>query len=288
MMKRRDFLQRTGLLAVGGTHAFATRAACAESASETGRSPGGAARRTRVLVTSAQSELACVIAGALGREYPLRLTAPVPAQTPHDFLKSTLDHTACTQQVVRGMDAIVHVAEPLPHAADTEAIDDRTRGTYNLLRAAAQAGVRPVVYLSSLAMMDGYDERFEVDEDWRPLPEPASGALSDYLGEFTCREFARNGDLDVVVLRLGNVVRAEALANQAGDPAWVDPRDAAQAVSRALAWLLAQESTAARHWSVFHIRSRSLSFRFPMEKARRILGYEPEFPEDLKAPEVES
>jgi nucleoside-diphosphate-sugar epimerase len=54
----------------------------------------------------------------------------------------------------------------------------------------------------------GYNESFEVDEEWRPLPTIASAGLSDHLGEFTCREFSREGKLNVVVLRLGNIMQA--------------------------------------------------------------------------------
>lgn len=126
-------------------------------------------------------------------------------------------------------------------------------------------------------MMSGYEESFQIDEDWRPLATPTSGGLSDYLGEFVCREFAREGKLDVIVLRLGKVVSAQDLAEEASNSAWVDPRDVAQAVSRALTKLLADEMAMADHWSVCHVRSHSPRCRFPIRKAQRVLGYRPEF-----------
>jgi hypothetical protein len=65
-------------------------------------------------------------------------------------------------------------------------------------RAVVDQGVRGIVYLSSLRMMSGYDKSFQIGEGWRPLPTSASGGLSDYLGEFVCREFAREG-MDAIV-----------------------------------------------------------------------------------------
>jgi hypothetical protein len=277
-MKRRDFLQKAGLLAAGATHVLATCGAseAVDSEVRSRRSPADAAIK-KVLVTSAHNELARVVAAELTSDYQVRLTAPVHVEAPCEFVKSALNHDEPTNLAVRGVNAIVHLAEPLPDFNDAEEIDYRTRGTYNLLQAAVKEGVQSVVYLSSLRMMGGYDKRFQVDEDWRPLPTPACGGLSDYLGEFTCREFAREGRLKVIVLRLGNVASAEALGEEASNSAWVDPRDVTQAVSCALAKLLADWTAIGGQWSVFHVLSHSPSSRFPIRKARTILGYRPNF-----------
>lgn len=266
VMKRRDFLLRTGLLAAGGTTSLDL---CGQSGAADSQLSDGTTKA--VLVTSASTELAQTIAGELRHDYRVRLTAQTNVQTAYEFLESPLNHDESTAVAVRGVEAIVHVAEPLPDVDAAEKIDHRTRCTHNLLRAAVEEGVRAIVYLSSLRMMSGYDESFQIDEDWRPLPTPASGGLSDYLGEFVCREFAREGKLDVIVLRLGKIVSAQDLSEQASDSAWVDPRDVARAVSRALTKLLAD------HWSVCHVRSHSPRCRFPLRKAQKILGYRPAF-----------
>jgi len=277
-MKRRDFLQKTGLLAAGATNVLATcRASEAVDSQVPGRRSAADAATRTVLVTSAHSELAQVVAAELRGDYQVRLTAPLHVQADYEFVRSDLNHDESINRAVRGVDAIVHVAEPLPDVGHVEEIDYRTRCTYSLLQAAVKEGVQPVVYLSSLRMMGGYDKSFQVDEDWRPLPTPASAGLSDYLGEFTCREFAREGKLNVIVLRLGNVASAEALGKEASNSAWVDPRDVAQAVSCALTKLLADRTAIDGHWSVFHVLSHSPPSRFPIRKARRILGYRPDF-----------
>ena len=245
-MKRRDFLLKTGLLGPGGTNVLAACGAseAADSQVRSRRSPADAATK-KVLITSAHRELAQVVAAELSGDYQVRLTAPMHVEAAHDFVKSALNHDELTNLAVRGVDAIVPVAEPLSDVGDAEGIDYQTRCTYNLLCEAVKEDVRPVVYLGSLRMMSGYDESLQVDEDWRPLPTPASGGLSDCLGEFTCREFAREGRLDVIVLRLGNVVSAEALGEETSNSACVDPRDVAQAVSCALTKLLAEHELSA-------------------------------------------
>jgi nucleoside-diphosphate-sugar epimerase len=124
--------------------------------------------------------------------------------------------------------------------------------------------------------MVGYDEAFQVDEDWRPIPGDSVG-LAEYLGEYVCREFAREGKLSMTVLRLGKVIRAEDFAGQPFDPLWVDRRDIAQAVSLALAAQLAAGGPRLGAWSIFHILSGSPRARFSIERARRVLGYRPQF-----------
>ena len=151
----------------------------------------------------------------------------------------------------------------------------RRLSMYNLLQAAAQEGVKHLVYLSSLAVMTGYPEDLAVDEDWRPLPKGDSPGLAEYLGEVVCREFAREGKVHVVVLRLGKVVQAEGTAEQPFQPLWVAQADVVHAVSLALSAQLNKNGPRLGAWSVFHILSGSRRVRYSIDKARRLLGYRP-------------
>src|SRR4029453_11529809 len=58
--------------------------------------------------------------------------------------------------------------------------------------------------------------------------------LAKHLGEYVSRECAREGKTQIVVLRLGKVVRADEVKDQPPDPLWVDERDVVHAVSCAL------------------------------------------------------
>lgn len=274
-MKRRDSLQQAGLLATGASHVLASGQSSPGGDAQQGsrRSPELSETKT-VLATSAHTRLAGTIADQLQGDYELRLTAPVQLKTSREFMTCYLDADELTAQVVRGVDAIVHRAAPIMGSGNQEAIDQQTRRTYNLLQAAVKAGVRAVVYLSSLRMMDRYEKHFQVDEEWQPLATPASGGLAEYLGEFVCREFAREGRIHVIVLRLSEVV-GEGSEAVASSPAWVAPRDVAQAVGCALPRLLDDRQTLGQSWSVFHILSHCPSSRFSIQKAQRILGYRP-------------
>jgi len=275
-MKRRHFLQQAGLLAAGSADAWAGGERSQREGEEErrGRFPRDS-RRKSVLITSAHTNLARGLAAGLAPNYELRLTAPEPVDTAHEFVRCSLDHSELTAEVVRGVDAVVHVTEPSLHPRAPDAVDYATRCTYNLLQAAVNGGVKSIVYLSSLRMMGGYDEHFQVDEQWRPRPTPESGGLAEYLGEFTCREFARDGRIPVVVLRLADIVSGSP-ASEGGSPtAWVAPGDVARAVNSALSKLLDDGEARFGDWSVFHIVSHCPSGRFPTRKAQRILDDRP-------------
>ena len=110
------------------------------------------------------------------------------------------------------------------------------------------------------------------------LPADDAQVLSHYLGEFTCREFAREGRVGVVVLRLGDIVQANDVAGKPFDPLWLDQRDAVQAVSRALGARLSGKGPLAGAWSVFHIHSGLSQARFASARAKSAFGYLSQFP----------
>ena len=222
----------------------------------------------KLLITSAASDLARTLATALSSEHQVRLTERRMVDSQLELAVSDLNHDAATNLLVRGRDVIIHVAEPLPDEAAPTYIDYVTRCTYNLLWAAHQEGVRRVIYLSTLDLMAAYGPEYIVTERWRPRPTPTHPLMGKHLGEYVCREFAREHKLEVVSLRLGKVVDANAVAGQPVDAMWLDQRDLVSALSQAL-------SAPLPNWSVIHLQSSFPGARFPVEDAKRLLGYAP-------------
>ena len=256
-MNRRTFVRNTGLAAVSGA-----AMSCA---------PGdGDAEPGRILITSAESRLAQVVADALGADHDVLLTAREDVETNHPFTRSDLGHEEPTNELVQDVRAIVHVAEALPGEELHSQIDHLTRCTYNLLLAASKADVRRVVFISTLEMMTAYDPDFLVEERWRPRPSLAAPALPKYLGEFTCREFARACEFDIVVLRIGDVVGA----SESLTPTSITEEDAAQAVSLALKGGVEDNAQSLARWAVFHVSSGGEAARFSSGRANGMLGYE--------------
>jgi hypothetical protein len=272
-VKRRSFLQTAGVVVTGGVAAAGS--AVENTQRETTRHTDATDTR-EVLITSADSNLCRAITERLSDSWRVHLTGAAATDTKFPFTKSELGHDQDMGTLVKGVQAIVHVGLPPPGATGTQVIDFRTRATYNLLRSAAQQGVQSVVYLSSLGIMLGYDKRLMITEDFRPRPTPKPEALSHHLGEFTCREFARPGKLDVVVFRLGRVDGIPTEEPFSDELPLTKPQDVASAVASAIGYRSGLNGPDPGPWNVIHIHSEVESSRFPLTKAERLLRYQPQ------------
>jgi uronate dehydrogenase len=222
----------------------------------------------KLLITSATSELGGVVAAELGQHHQLRLTDRIVANVPGEYAYGPQEHDASTNLLVRGMDAIVVVGEPLQDESTSSYLDAMTRKLYNLLMAAHAEGVTRVVYLSTLELMTAYGPEYIVTERWRPRPKPEKYLLGKHLGEYVCREFAREQKLTITVLRLGHVVDAANVSSDSFDPMWLDQKDMAHAIEGALTSELPA-------WTVLHIQGKQNGARFPVNDAERLIGYAP-------------
>lgn len=251
-----------------------------------------------ILVTSAGSHLAQRVIQALAPEHDVRATeraplasgasgrgaahgrglATAPGARPQGQAEvalaiSPLGHDLSTNLLVRGVDVVIHCAEPLPDETPESYLDYCTRCTYNLLMAASQEGVKRVIYLSTLALMTPYPADYVVTEQWQPLPTTDPLVLGKHLGESVCREFAREFKVPVLALRLGSPSDGAD-----SETALVDD-DLAHAIARAL------EAEAPR-WAVVHVQSEFDGARFPVGDAKRLLGFVPGDVSQLAGSEV--
>ena len=210
------------------------------------------------------------------------------------------------------VDAVVHLAAiPAPGLVpDARTFANNATATYNVFAAARAAGIRTVVWASSETVLglpfDTPPPYVPVDEDYPPRPE-STYSLTKALEEEMARHFCRwDPELTMVGLRFSNVMEPDdyaAFPAFDADPTsrkwnlwgYIDARDGAQAVGRALdyrkpgveVFIIANADT------VMSRRSSDLVAEvFPgvavrrelgehetllsIDKARRLLGYEPE------------
>ena len=115
----------------------------------------------------------------------------------------------------RGVDAVVSNAAllSLRHQRWADYVQTNVEGTVNVCEAAAAAGVRRIVYISSVAVYRGRRQRL-LDEDhvqYGPEVRPArlnAYALSKALAEQAAFRLARERQLDLTVLRPGGIYGA--------------------------------------------------------------------------------
>jgi nucleoside-diphosphate-sugar epimerase len=212
-------------------------------------------------------------------------------------------------------DAVVHFAAiPRPLlASDQTTYATNVLAHYNVLEAATALGIRKIVFASSettYGICFGRGERkpryLPVDEEHPVVPED-SYAMSKVAGEVTARSFHARTGADIYGLRINNVIEpheyTELFPAFLEDPAlrrrnlfaYIDTRDLGQLTLRCL-------ETDGLGYEVFNVANADMSVaattseiidrfydgvdvRHPMgrdetfyciDKARRLLGYEPQ------------
>jgi nucleoside-diphosphate-sugar epimerase len=222
-----------------------------------------------VLVTGA--------AGLLGRYVTRELAgrtrlSGLDLAPPHDqpelaaFTLAGIEDSSAVERAVEEQDAVLHIAARpnVWSGTGSEIIHTNVTGTWNVLQAAEQAGVKRVILTSSDSVL-GYTvlQGAMIPPDYLPVDgdHPARPtdpyALSKKLCEEMARSFLERGKLEVVVMRPVYVlypefeceVRARAADPEnykgpaaggrqpaGGGPMWhyVDPRDLARAFRLAL------------------------------------------------------
>lgn len=124
-----------------------------------------------------------------------------------EFIEASITDEAATRQAAEGVSVIFHEAAipSVPHSVKEPQLnhDANVNGTFNVLMAARDAGVKRVVYAASSS---AYGETEELPKRETMLPAPLSPyAAAKLVGEYYCQVFTRVYGLDTVALRYFNV-----------------------------------------------------------------------------------
>ncbi|MBK4349108.1 NAD-dependent epimerase/dehydratase family protein [Lacisediminihabitans changchengi] len=211
-----------------------------------------------------------------------------------------------------GLDAVVHLgAVPAPGLVpDAQAFHNNMNATFNVLQGARRAGIRTIVTASSETVLglpfDVPPPYLPVDEDYETRPE-SMYSLTKHLEEQLALKLTRwDPELSVTALRFSNVMDpadyaefpsfdADPLLRKWNAWGYIDGRDGAQAIERALlasnpgfdvfiiaaADTVMSRSSAALAAEVFPSVTVTKELGehetlLSIDKARRVLGYEPE------------
>ena len=164
----------------------------------------------RVLVTGAASALGQEVAAALEAENAeLRLLDDCAASRQDvEWVAGRLMDPDAVWQAVRNVDAVVHTGEPPPAPESEETCSTERRAVrtccFRRRWRPASSGLCTAAPLKYFARIP---DTVYVTEYYKPLPPPELAVLARYLGEITCREFAREYPISVTALRLGKLVR---------------------------------------------------------------------------------
>lgn len=123
------------------------------------------------------------------------------------FVKGSITDTALLARVMEGVQVVFHQAAlgSVPRSVEDPRTthDVNITGTFNVLMAAREAGVRRVVYAASSS---AYGDTPTLPKVETMLPTPLSPyAVSKLVGEYCCQVFTRVYGLETVSLRYFNV-----------------------------------------------------------------------------------
>ena len=180
------------------------------------------------------------------------------------------DQDACVH-AVQEIDVVLHLAaDPSPAADYYDSLrPNNFDGTYNIFKAAAEAGCERVVYASSVQTVAGYpkDDETPIDAPWWPLN---MYAVSKCSGEAMARMFAATTDLSAICVRIGAYERPGlAMPEQQHElSAYVSPRDLNQLFRLCI-------DAKDIDFAVVHGISNNRDQTVVAEETRELLGYEP-------------
>ena len=163
-----------------------------------------------VAITGGSGAVGRTIAQSLADSVDVTSVDVVPAPKSLRWREADVTCADAVRSALEGHDAIVHLAALLqPEDPEEEMIRVNVLGTWNVLHAARELGIRRVVMVSSETVSgvvnitnvpQSKPDYLPIDER-HPLRPRETYATSKQLGEVMAESFARRGDIEIVVLR---------------------------------------------------------------------------------------
>ncbi len=232
--------------------------------------------RKKVLITGAAGSIGRVLREGLRDRYDLRLMyhrTVLPAADGEEVFTAGITDLERLQQVVDGVDAIVHMAgNPRVDATWEEVLEANIKGTYCLYEAANRMGVKRVVFARTNHVTGFYEqEKIYTKPDMPERPDSYYGA-SKAFGEDLARFYVDAFGMEIICLRIGSFQPEDSVVNRKGDrilSTWLSHRDCVQLVWRSL------EAEGIRFGIYYGISNNTRAY-WDTSNARQQLGYEPE------------
>jgi nucleoside-diphosphate-sugar epimerase len=201
----------------------------------------------KIAVTGANGFLGQGMAEILARDFSLRLCDIGPfANGPHEVMAGDVADLSFCRKLVQGVEAIV-VAHMLSRTHDKTAYREPPRpfnanvtGTANLFFAAAEAGIKRAVLISSVSAVAGHGKLPFYPHDLPPLPGDDIYSLTKTCQEIIAWQAHHTHHMQVAALRIGGIADADTNTGKYGNkyPGFglelIDRRDIGEAVRLSL------------------------------------------------------
>lgn len=137
-----------------------------------------------------------------------------------EWIDVDFDDLNSLQNALKGVEEVYHCAAKVSfHPKDEkEMYHTNIKGTESLLYACEGSDVKKFLHVSSIAVLDNFNEKGELDEDsdFNPKLEHSAYALSKHLSEMEAWRASAEG-LNVVIVNPGMIIGSGNWGNSSGD-----------------------------------------------------------------------
>jgi len=211
--------------------------------------------------------------GRATEEWPKR-----PHRKEHEYVQVDVTNAEQVLAAAEGMDAIVNLSVIRPDPVMSFRVN--MLGDYNVMQAAITHGIKRVVHTGPETIITGYWNDFDISVEAPPRPGIHYYLLTKYLGQEVVRSFAEHHNLEVVALYFHVFQPSDAPAPHRGaSPFLVSWEDTGRAFRCAV-----EAPSQPNRYEPFIIGGDLPHGKFSAEKAKRLLGWEPQdaFPQHWK------
>lgn len=228
--------------------------------------------RPRVLLTGPGGRIGPHLLGPLRERFDLRLLDRKPLPGEPETIVADLSDAAVLERAMEGCDAVIHLAATSDEAPFIEQlVPNNVVGVYNVFEAARRAGVKRVVFASTVQTVARYPREHTVEVTDPVRPVSLYGATK-VMGEVMGRWYHETHGLQFVGVRIAWFMPADSPMlrwHREAREHWLSPRDCAQLLIRAV-------ETPDVGYALVFATSKTPKERLSLRTAREILGYEPQ------------
>lgn len=232
--------------------------------------------RRKVLITGAAGYIGTFLRKAWEDRYDLVLTdfKDIPNPGNAEVIIGDIQDAEAMRRACEGVDTVVHLAANANSNADFDAqvLPKNIIGTHSVFKAAAEAGVKRIIFASSIHAVGGYPPDVQVKWDMPVRPCCEYGASKCY-GEALGRYFSDQRGLSFIAIRIGGVhghhtEQPHPDSSRLG--ILISEDDLTQLITRCV------DAPDSIRFEIFHGLSDNRYKRLDISNAREVLDYDPQ------------
>lgn len=225
----------------------------------------------RVLLTGPGGRIGPHILPTFHAQFDLKILDRRPIEGEPETIVADLSSIETLTAAMQGCDTVVHLAATSDEAPFVEElVPNNVVGLYNVFEAARAAGVKRVVFASTVQAVSYYHHGHTVQNTDLPRSVSLYG-VTKAMGETMGRYYHDKHGLEFIAVRIGWFLDYEHTLLKEGraNAIWLSPRDAASFLARCVT----AENVG---YAIVHATSKTDFERLSLTPAREILGWEPE------------